>query len=582
MKFRRIVPHWLKTTNRKTLLQDLMSGMTGAVVVLPQGVAFAAIAGLPPEFGLYTAIVPAIVAALFGSSLHLVSGPTTAISIVVFSTLAPMADPGSQEFIILALSLSFMAGFFQLAMGLARLGGLISFVSHSVVVGFTSGAAILIATSQLKHLFGIKLPSGESFIHTWIDLYHALPDMNHVVLLVGLVTLISAVTIKRFFPKWPEMLIAMLIGSLLAQTFDASVHQITVVGSLPAVLPPISMPDFSFGTIRTLSSGALAIAILGLLEAVSIARSIATKSGQTINGNKEFIGQGMSNIVGSFFSAYPASGSFTRTGVNYRAGAKTPLSAVFAALLLAAILLLVAPLAAHLPIAVMAGIILHVAYNLIDIHHIRTILRAARFEASVMIVTFLATLFLELEFAVYVGVMLSLVLYLNRTSKPKILSRVPNPLSPWRMFITKKGLTECPQLKILRIDGSLYFGSVASVESVLRRTREKYPEQKNLLIVCTGVNFSDLAGAALLLHESQRRRVAGGDMFLHGLKDQIMDILEKCEYLTTIGRDHIFQTKHDAIENILAHYLEPEICSNCPHEVFLECASRHAPSEPVT
>jgi SulP family sulfate permease len=348
--------HWKHLINRRNTRADLMAGITGAIIVLPQGVAFALIAGLPPEYGLYSAIVPAIVAALFGSSFHLISGPTTAISIVVFTTISPLAEPSSAAYITMVLTMTFIAGLFQFALGLARLGALVNFVSHSVVVGFTAGAALLIGTSQLNNVIGVSGSKQHSFLHILMDLAGKLPDTNLYVLGIALVTLISAVFFRVYFPKWPGMLISMIIGSLLAIALDGKDHGVRLIGSLPGHLPPLSLPDLSISFVRRLAPASLAVAMLGLAEAVSIARSVATRSHQRIDSNQEFIGQGLSNIIGSFFSSYAASGSFTRTGLNYEVGAKTPMAAVYAAVSLAAVLLLIAPLTAYLPIASMAGV----------------------------------------------------------------------------------------------------------------------------------------------------------------------------------------------------------------------------------
>ena len=503
---------WWPRVGRATLKADLLAGLTGAVVVLPQGVAFAMIAGLPPVYGLYTAMVPPIVAALFGSSRHLISGPTTAISIVVFATVARFAEPGSERFIQMALTLTFLAGVYQLALGAARMGALVNFVSHSVVVGFTAGAAILIGTSQLKHFFGIQIPAGESFLHTWQDLFLQIGEINPYVTAVAAATLAGGALLMVFKPRWPGMLLAMILGSVLAALLGDTARGIALVGELPGRLPPLSMPDLSFSSIKALGSGALAIAMLGLVEAVSIARSVALKSGQRIDGSQEFVGQGLANIVGSFFSCYASSGSFTRSGINYAAGAVTPLAAIFAAGALALIVLIVAPLAAHLPIAAMAGILLLVAWRLIDFHHIATIVRASRRETAVLATTFLATLFVELEFAIYVGVMLSLVMYLMRTARPGIVTRVPDPASPNRHLVTDPKLPECPQLKIVRVDGSLFFGAVDHVQGVLQSLLAQHPEQRHLLIVGNGINFIDVAGAEMLVQEAERRRKLGGGL----------------------------------------------------------------------
>ncbi|MBF0186477.1 MAG: SulP family inorganic anion transporter [Magnetococcales bacterium] len=562
---------WMPRVNRKTLRQDLFAGLTGAVIVLPQGVAFAAIAGLPPQFGLYTAMIPAIIAALFGSSHHLVSGPTTAISIVVYSTLAPMATPGSDPFIGMALTLAIMVGLFQLALGLARMGTLVNFVSHSVVVGFTSGAAILIASSQLKHFLGIELPGGLSFVATLHEVFIRLPDANLSVVLTGSVTLGIAVVLRIVAPRWPGMLIAMVGGSVTALVLGGEDAGIQLVGALPASLPPLSSPTWDAKIWSDLASGALAIALLGLIEAVSIARSVSLQSRQRINGNQEFIGQGLSNIVGSFFSSYPSSGSFTRSGVNFRAGAQTPISAVFAAVPLMLIVLLIAPLAAYLPIAAMAGVILLVAYNLIEFHHIRMIVRTSESEAAVMVVTFGATLLLHLELAIYVGVMLSLVIYLSKAAAPRIVSLVPNPNPTGvRHLVHAKTHKECPQLKIVAIEGALFFGAVNHVEEILHCMTVGNAQQKQLLIVSSGINFIDVAGVEMLRHEAEKRHDKGGNLFLCAVRDQVMTMFKRSGHIKHIGSDKVFRSKSEAIRTIVTQHLDREKCKRCDHGVFFE------------
>ncbi len=567
---------WFRFTTKETVKADLMAGLTGAVIVLPQGVAFAMIAGLPPEYGLYTAMVTPIIAALFGSSLHLISGPTTAISIVVFSTISHHAEPGTAEFLSLVLTLTFLAGVYQLAFGLARLGTLVNFVSHSVVVAFTAGAAILIMTTQLKHVLGVYVPKGESFLHTWVDVFNQIGDINYYILTVALSTFISALLFKRFLPRLPYMLLAMIFGSLVSLLLNGQAHGVQLVGEMPSNLPPLSMPDFSIDTIRQLAPEAFAVALLGLIEAVSIARSVATKSHQHINGNQEFIGQGLSNMVGSFFSSYAGSGSFTRSGINYQAGAKTPLSAIFAAVFLALTILLIAPLTAYLPIAAMGGIILIVGYNLIDFHHIKGIIKASRSETSVLVVTFLATLFLELEFAIYAGILLSLVFYLNRTARPKIVSLAPDPEERRRHFtnLERKTLAECPQLKVIRIDGSLFFGAVSYTSSTLRKMKDKEPTLTHILIVAKPINFIDVAGAEMLVQQAKYWKAQGGGLYLCGLKMKTEEFLRRGGYLDEIGEDKLFTSKKEAIADIFKA-LDQQFCQTCEKRIFRECKQFH-------
>jgi SulP family sulfate permease len=568
----RIFPflNWLPAVNKGSLKADFLAGITGAVIVLPQGVAFAMIAGLPPEYGLYTAMTLPIVAALFGSSWHLISGPNTAISIVIFAAVSNFAPPSTPEFIQIALSVTFLAGFFQLALGLARMGTLVNFVSHTVVIAFTAGASILIITSQMKHVLGLEIPRGESFLLTWKDIFLGLGETNLYVLLIAGVTLLSAILLRKLLPKWPYMLFAMVVGSLLGILIDAEGHGVMLIGEIPAKLPPLSFPDLSLVTIKKLAPNAFAVALLGLIQAVSISRSIATKSQQHIDGNQEFIGQGLSNLVGSFFSSYAGAGSFTRSGLNYQAGAKTPMAAIFASILLALIVLLVAPLTAYLPMPSMGGIILLVAFDLVDFHHIKGIIRTSKAETSILLVTFLSTLFLELEFAIYVGVILSLIFYLQRTSKPRIVTMAPDPENEKRKFVNIGVFpqTECPQLRIIRIDGSLFFGAVNHVSSVLHEMSKD--GRKHLLLVASGINFIDITGAEMLANEAKRWRDNGGGLYIAGLKKPGRDLIRNGGYLEAIGEENMFMTKLEAVSTVFRQ-LDPKKCASCTNRIFWEC-----------
>jgi len=573
---------WLPRVSGQSARADLIAGLTGAVVVLPQGVAFATIAGMPPEYGLYAAMVPAIVAALFGSSWHLVSGPTTAISIVVFATVSPLAEPGSEAYVRIVLTMTFLMGAFQLFMGLARMGTLVNFISHTVVVGFTAGAGILILASQVKNFFGISIPRGAHIPEIATAMFQQAGDINPYITAVAVFTLAAAVLARRFLPRLPYMIIAMVAGSLLAMLMDlllANRTGIATVGALPATLPPLSHPDLSLSAIKATAGSALAVTILGLTEAVSIARAIAVKSEQRIDGNQEFIGQGLSNMAGSFFSGYASSGSFNRSGLNYEAGARTPLASILAAVFLAVILLLVAPLAAYLPIPAMAAVLFVVGFGLIDFHHIRGILRASRSETVVLAVTFFGTLFLDLEFAIFAGVLLSLVLYLNRTSRPTVQDVKPATEKGAYHFSTVTGLPDCPQFKMVRVHGSLFFGAVDHVQQILQRIDEENPAQKHVLLVASRVNFVDVAGAEMLVQEARRRKRGGGGLYLYRLRNSAVDFLKRGHYLDEIGPDNVFPVRADVIGTVYPK-LDPEICRDCSARIFRRCRERLPNGEP--
>lgn len=569
---------WFPMVSKDSNKADLIAGITGALIVLPQGVAFATIAGMPPEYGLYAAMVPAIIAALFGSSWHLVSGPTTAISIAVFAAMSPLAEPGSPQFVSMVLTLTFFTGLFQLILGLARMGVLVNFISHTVVIGFTAGAALLIAASQVKSFFGIAIERGAHFHVVIEQLILHLGNLNPYVTTVGAVTLATGILARKFLPKFPYMIVAMVVGSVVAyfinMEFGVDITKIKTVGALPAHLPPLSLPDFSYATINKVLFPALVVTMLALTEAVSISRAIATKSEQRIDGNQEFVGQGLANVVGSFFSGYASCGSFNRSGVNYASGAQTPLATVYASIFLVLILLLVAPLASYLPNAAMAGILFLVAWGLIDFHHIATIGKTSRAETVVLWVTLIGTL-VDLEKGIFFGILLSLSLYLYRVSRPAIDPVVPAKEEGAYHFVDAHGHHECPQFRIVRINGAIFFGAVDFVQNGLTQIDEANPDQKSVMIVASGINFVDVAGAEMLAQEARRRRKMGGGLYFYRCKDSIYRFLRKSDKLDDIGEGGFFPAMSNWIKPIYST-LDPEICRNCKYRIFPECQT-HLP-----
>ena len=566
---------WRRGLDRRTLSADMMAGLTGAILVLPQGVAYAFIAGLPPEVGLYTAIVAATVAALFGSSWHMISGPTAALSIVLASVIGGLGTLTPDQYLGAALTITLLVGLIQLAMGLLRLGNLVSFISHTVVIGFTSGAAILIATSQMEHLLGVSIDA-QGFLAELSALFRALPDINLYALAIGLISLITSLVARRLHRRSPHLLLGLAAGSLACWLIDGAAHGVALVGALPGTLPPVTLPELTPDSLRVLTSGAFAIALLGLIEAVSIARAIALRSRQVIDGNQEFIGQGLSNIVGGFFSCYASSGSFTRSGANYDAGARTPLASVFAALLLSLILIFAPGITAYLPLPAMAGGILLIAWNLIDVPHIVHLVRVSRHEAMVLVATVSATLLVALEFAIYIGVLLSLVLYLKRTSRPTVMEVAPRQDHPRRLIrnVRRYQLEQCPQLKILRIDGSLFFGATDHVQRHLRAFTAE--PGSRALIIGKGINFIDTAGVEMLLQEVRRLTDQGGELMISSLKGSVMDELRRRGDLKRIGEARFFETTEAAITSITPA-LDPDVCQGCAKRVFGECASKPSP-----
>lgn len=572
-----VLPGWAARITRDSIRHDVLAGLTGASVVIPQGVAFAAIAGLPPEMGLFTAVVPTIVAALAGSSLHAVSGPTTAISVLVFASLSEEYAAGGPEFISAAITLALLVGVIQLALGLLKLGTVLDFISHSVMLGFVSGAAVLIILSQLLKLTGT--PSLHAFLDGsfFTDLTTA---ERWPAIATAAVTFAIAAAVRRLSPGLPNYLIGMLGGTIFYQAILPGGVSPNTVGELDRVVPLFSLPGMSSEAIVTLTPAALAIAVVGLLESGSIARALALKADVPLDPNREFTGQGLSNIIGSFFSCYASSSSFTRSGLNYDSGARTPLAAVFAALFLVAILLVAAPLMALVPLSAISGLILLIGLRLIDIGHIRRVFRSSRAEGFILVTTFVFSAFIDLEVAVYVGVVLSLFVFVYKTSRPFLSVGAPDPASDSRYFrpVSSSHLPECPQLVIARIEGPIYFGSVEAIRRELRHIEDSRPDQVHMILVILGVGEIDLWGAELLIEEAGRRRRRGGSLGLQTKTPKVLNTLERFGVPEKLATAKCHPSKGAAIAETV-ELLDPEICRTCTARIFRECAGRPSPSD---
>ena len=567
-----IVPFlpWLRRYNRHHLRADLFAGLTVSVVALPQSMAYALIAGLPVQYGLYASIVPTIIGSLWGSSAHLITGPTTTASLLVFSALSGIAEPGGEFYIQLTLMLAAMAGLLRIIMGFAHLGALLHFVSHSVLLGFTSGAAVLIAFKQLPSLLGIHVSQGAGFARVLVELLGRLHQIEPTTLLLGLLTIGVILAFKRWRPTWPGTLIAMAVVGAVVALGHLDQHAVRVVGAIPGTLPPLSFPGWSvFEQIGYLAPGALAISILGLMEAMSIAQTIADQTRQRLNINREFIGQGLANLSAALFSGYPCSGSFTRSAVNFRSGARTPMSGVISGIAICGVVLLAGPLAAKLPLCALAGVLIVVAYDLIRVKDIKRTLRATRSDAAVMVVTFLVTVLINIEFSIYVGVLLSIGLHLAKTSRPRVYSVLPNA-STGKM-VAENQSAACCQMDIIQIEGSLFFGSAAFVVEDFQRRLRHQPEVANLLIRMHHVNIIDASGIHVLeiIHEDLYRR--GGGIFFSGVNHRVFDVLNNSGLLRQIGHTRVHTTSYKAIRQAMRESFCPAICAACPVRVFQEC-----------
>lgn len=410
MRFSFPFTRWLPEYQQPGVVRaDLLAGLTGAIVVLPQGIAFALLAGMPPHYGLYAAMVPCIIAALFGSSRLMVTGPANAISLTTMALIAPLAIVESEHYVVLVLTLSFLIGVIQIALGLGGAGKWVEKVPHSVIVGFTAGAAVLIINSQVGTLLGIEIARGTNVLETIKQASAAIYQGQWRPQVLTLV-LITLVTMRLWKPlnRWiPAMLVAVIVGSIalvILERYVAEFSGIRKVSAIPGALPPLSYPVLSLEHLQLLFGPVLVMTLLASTEAMAIARALALKRNDAFDANQEFIGQGLANVGGSFFSAYPSSGSFNRSGVNLAANAQTPLAAICAAVFLLVILIFVSPLAEYLPYAVIAALLLAVAWNLIDFGQIRHEFRSGAHEWIPMVITGVGTVTISLEWAVLAGI----------------------------------------------------------------------------------------------------------------------------------------------------------------------------------
>lgn len=555
--------------NRANLRPDLIAGVTIGVVLLPQAIAYSLLAGLPPQMGLFTAIVGGIVAALWGSSSRLHSGPTNTLSLMLLSTLAVLAVPGSPDFIVAAGLLTVMAGVFQLVLGMLRLGFIVNFVSHSVIVGFSTGAGILIALRQLDPLLGLVVPRSD-VLTGLINTLFGLTDAHLLTATLGIGTMLVIILLRRLNPRLPGALIAIAAATLAVFLLGERAAEVVVIGRIPSGVPPLArLPLLNLDLIARLSTGALAIAAIGLVQTTAVARSFSTFTRQRLDNNQEFVGQGVANIFAGFFSGYATSGSFTISAVKHRAGARTAMASVFAGLVILVAMASIGSVGAYMPVSALAGTLIVTAVNMIDLAEIRRIAQGAPGEAVIMVVTLVGTVFLDLDFAVLSGILLSFALYLIRTSAPKV--QIVQPDDNFRHFIHRPDAPICPQLNIIEIQGDLYFGAVSHIEEEVMELAALYPEQRFLLIRMHQVNQIDFSGIHMLENLVTTYRERGGDVFLVHVSPSVRRVMQSTGCLRFLGPANILH-EDEAIDYLFHRVLDPAICIyECPVRVFREC-----------
>lgn len=531
----------LSTYKRENFRFDFIAALTVAVVALPQSMAYAIIAGVDPVYGLYSAIVLTILGSAFGSSHHLATGPTNAISLLIASYMSNYL--GKQNLYETLFLLTFLVGAIQFLMGALKLGRLVNYVSHSVVVGFTAGASVIIALGQLNQLLGISLPKGKlSTLEKVLLTFQNVGHLNYYALGLGLFTIAVIMIARKVNKNIPGALLSIVLSVLLVMTMGLSQHGIKLTGEIPSAIPPFAMIGFNPEAIGSLWGGALVIAIIGLVEAVSISKAISAQTLQKVDSNQEFIGQGIANMGGAFFSSIAGSGSFTRSAITYQSGGRTRLSGVLAGIIVLAVLMLFAPYAKYIPNASLAGVIMVVAYSMVDKKAVAKVFKSNINDAIVLAVTFITTVLApELEFAIYAGIAISVILFLRDTGTATVRLLVPGEDGLGR-FVEYNlegvhGKKVNPPVSLIQLEGNLYFGSAADLECKLSSA---YSASKAFVLRFKNVTTADISSLEVIENFVNRANREGKKVLLSGVRPEIRKLLEKSHLIGHVGRENIF------------------------------------------
>ena len=534
--------------DKDTLQADLMAGLTVALVLVPQSMAYASLANLPVQVGLYASLIPVIIASIFASSRQLSTGPVAIVSLMTAAAIGAMELP-TETAIIYAAFLALMVGLFQLSLGLLKLGVLVDFLSHPVVIGFTNAAALIIGSSQVSKLFGLVVEKGEHHYETVWNIIKALPETHLITFIMGIFSLFLLIYLKRSFPKLPNVLITVVICTLISWGLNYQEIGGAVVGHIPSGLPSFSIPSIDPQHISQLFVTAIMIAIIGFVEAVSVAKAIASQTRQRLSANQELVGQGLGNVASSLFSGYPVSGSFSRSAVNFAAGAKTGFSSIVTGVLVGVTLMFLTPLLHHLPQATLAAVIIMAVVGLIHIEPIKHAWKVHRHDGIVAIVVFIITLIVapHLEQGVLAGVVLSLGLYLYRTMSPHLVEVARHEDTTLREA-DRFNLKTSESVSVFRYDGDLYFANSGYLEGKLLNFISQKPKLKVVVLDIESADQLDSSGEQMLRNLFDRLQSIGIELYIARAKMPIIHAFERSGLYQHIGKARFFRQRTDAVK----------------------------------
>lgn len=555
---------WLFNYRRDDLSGDVVAGLIVAIMLVPQGMAYALLAGLPPEAGLYASILPLLLYSLFGSSRVLAVGPVAIVSLMVAAVAGDLAEIGAPQYAAIALILAFMSGAFLLVMGLVRLGFLVNFMSHPVISGFTSAAALVIGFSQLKHLLGTPIPRSHHVHEILFAAAQRLADINPTTLLIGLGSIgillfcagplerilksrkVGSTTVNVLTKSGP--LFAVMLFTTLVWAFRLDTTQdVRIIGHIPVGLPPLTPIPWDGKLWWDLLPAAFLISVVGFIESVSVAKSLASKRRQRIDANRELVGLGAANVGAAFSGGYPVTGGFSRSVVNFTAGANTPLSSVCTAALVLLTVLILTPLFYYLPNAVLGSVIIVAVFQLLDIKTLRHTWRYNRADAVALLMTFIAVLTVGVELGIVFGIIASLLMYLWRTSRPHvaIVGRVGN--TEHFRNIDRHDVRTCEHVLTMRIDESLYFANTRFLEDTVLRYVSENPELEHVVLICSAINFIDASALETLYDLIAELRDGKVVLHLSEVKGPVEDRLRRTDFLDELKPGKIFLSTDEAM-----------------------------------
>ena len=603
---------WRTRLDRQGLGRDALAGLAGALTLIPVALACAVVAGLPPEYGLYAAVVPVLVAALWGSSWHLAGGPGVLTGLVIFSAITPLAalvanpytsgggyggyggygfgsgfgstaasvlsgpalPAATPEYIRMVLLLTLLVGLAQLLIGLLRRGTLVNFVSQGVLTGFAAGVALLVAVASLRHVFGLNIERSYSAWRAFTSVLRSFTDINTFMLATAVLVLVVVVAQRRWLPRWPGFAFALVLGSLFVygvnRYYGMDRTGLRVLDTVPFTWPPFAKPDLTWKSFGQLAPIAIALALLGLALAARAARAVTGTTGQRVDLNREAVGQGLGNAVGGLFSGFVSTPAPRRTQMNVALGASTPLAAVFAALLVCGIAWGCARDANFVPVPVLGALILILAWELIDFKGMLALWRAGRGQRQEFVacmVTLFATQTVDLVYALYIGLGLSLLLAVERATRVRLVEVKPVPgMEPVR-FLARADAPDCPQLKMLAPEGTLGEATLDALVAQFEALAAANPGQRHVLLAGTAIEQIDAPVAAWLAGEAQRRRAGGGGLYLHDLREPVLAVLRETGAIDAIGAEQIFGGEVDPIAAVFKR-LNPGQCVPCQARIF--------------